>query len=242
MTYCPQADARVTRCDTVSSAAAGATDGAVCGSRPGRLRSARRHGHAGALVLLAAAGLAACVGPPLPALSWARLPLQAPGEAIGASLPARAGDWRLASVTLPGYLQRDAVLVPAAGAPLTQLVPLAGLRWGEPLAETVPRLLRRDLARALGSAEAAPAVAAAGAAHVRVLRVELLAFEQAAAGGPLAVAARYTLAEPGALRVGEILFQQPLESAGAESLVLAHRAAVASLARRLAAVMNTAPG
>lgn len=222
------------------------------GPSKARPRFAGRRWRAGVLVLLAAGGLAACAGPPLPALSWARLPLQAPGEPTPASLPTVAGGWRLASVTLPGYLQRDAVLVPADGAPQTQLVPLAGLRWGEPLAETVPRLLRRDLALALGSAEGAapaggrvtgpgaPPEAAPAAAPARVLRVELLSFEQAAAGSQLAVAARYTLAEPGALRAGEIVFLEPLQGSGAEALVLAHRAAIATLARRLAAALGAA--
>ena len=258
MKHCPPSDAQAPGQGAAHDARHEARCGAdaagaeLRGSSKAGVRAAVWPWRAGALVMLAAGGLAACAGPPLPALSWARMPLQAPGEPLAASLPTAVGGWRLASVTLPGYLHRDALLVPAAGAPQTQLVPLEGLRWGEPLAETVPRLLRRDLALALGSAEgAAPAGggvtvpgaapgASPGAAPARVLRVELLSFEQAAVGGQLAVAARYTLAEPGALRAGEIVFREPIQGPGAEALVLAHRAAIATLARRLAAAMKAA--
>jgi uncharacterized protein len=187
--------------------------------------------------------LAACAGPALPPQVWARLPLDAPvaASATGsAPAPVRAvaasPGWRLQAVTLPGHLAHDTVRVPAAGAANTQLVPLGGLRWAEPLAEAVPRLLRRDLERTLGLPFWMPPYPAETAV-AGSLRVDLLALELAPGGRVLQVAARYTIAgaSPAPARSGEINFAQPLPGSGAEALVLAHRAAIAELALRLAA-------
>jgi hypothetical protein len=192
--------------------------------------------------LAAALLLAACAGPALPPAQWWRLPAEAtpPLAAAAASSPQV---WQLVGgVPLPGHLERDALLVPgAAGGGALQ--PLGAARWAEPLRDAVPRLLRHDLARALG-APLWTAPLPPGVQPTRQLRVELLAFDVAPGARGVTVQARYSVTGPGlAPRAGEIAFSQLAAAAGVAgvaggdataALVQAHRDALALLAQRLA--------
>lgn len=194
-------------------------------------------------LLLAAALLAGCAGSPLPAAQWARLPAQPPAAVVAAAQPA-SGTWQLlGAITLPGHLDQGALLLPAA-AGSTRLLAHPELRWAEPLRDAVPRLLRQDLQQALGvPLWTAPLPAALQ--PTRQLRLELLALDaQVAPAAGVAVQARWALSGPGlAPRQGELAFTQPADAGSstrdaADALVLAHRQALATLAQRLAQVLQ----
>jgi uncharacterized protein len=188
------------------------------------------------LLVGAAAGWAAgCAGPALPPVVWLRLPLDADpplpsGRAVGGG---PQGGWQLVgALGLPGHLDRDAVLVPQGrGA----LLPLAGLRWAEPLREVLPRLLRSDLGVLLGTPVwAAPLPP--GVAPTRQLRVTLQALDLSEAARTLAIRAQWSLGDPGMAAVPrQAAWTLALASADADGIALAHRRALAELAQRIAA-------
>ncbi len=207
--------------------------------------------------LLACLLMVAGCASPLPPVLWLRLPAQAPGMAgqVGAAprLAANSPGWQLtAPVLLPGHLDRDALLVPRGSAGLQ---PLGGARWAEPLRDAVPRLLRQDLAQALG----APLWAAPlppGVRPARQLRLEILALDVAADRRSVLVQARWSLADPAGAsppQLGEASFSTPANgvhvdpenvdaaaadggtSAVANALAIAHRRALWQLAQRIAA-------
>jgi uncharacterized lipoprotein YmbA len=209
---------------------------------------------AGAAPLLAfAAALAGCAAPLAP-VSWIRLPLDPPelssqsarpdtgrlAASVGAGaekpplLPGHARQpqpaWLLRPpVVLPGYLDRDAVLVPQGAAGLR---PLDGLRWAEPLRDAVPRLMRRDLERRLGAAVWLAPVPP-GASFGPQLAVELLAFDVLPDRRGVAVRARWTLSEASGAappRVFEDAFVTAAEQPGPDGLAAAHRLALWRLA------------
>jgi uncharacterized lipoprotein YmbA len=187
-----------------------------------------------AAALAAALLLAACAGPALPPAQWWRLPAEASPPVAAAAPSARV--WQLVGgVPLPGHLDRDTLLVPDAGGALQ---PRGAARWAEPLRDAVPRLLRHDLARALGS----PVWTASlppGVAPTQQLRVELLAFDVAPGARGVTVQARYSLTGPGqAPRSGELAFSQPAQGDDTAALVQAHRDAIALLAQRLVAELR----
>lgn len=203
-------------------------------------------------VLVFAAALAGC-GAPLAPVSWIRLPVDPPGQS-SPSFPQDAGHsrlpipegggpssspfpgkaaqpaWLLSSpVVLPGYLDRDAVLVPQGAAGLR---PLDGLRWAEPLRDAVPRLLRRDLERRLGAVVWLAPVPP-GASFGPRLTVELLAFDVLPDRRGVAVRARWTLAQARRAaqpRVFEDAFVTAAEQSGPDGLAAAHRLALWRLA------------
>jgi uncharacterized lipoprotein YmbA len=184
----------------------------------------------GALLLLGA-----CAGPALPTPQWWRLPAEAVPPAPPAAVPTREVWQLVGAVTLPGHLDRDALLVPVAGS-AARLQPREAARWAEPLRDALPRLLKSDLARALGT-PLWTAPLPAGVQPTRLLRLELLAFDLQPGLRGLQVQARYSLAGTGlAPRAGEIAFVQAVAADDTEALVLAHRAAIATLAQRLAAL------
>ena len=197
--------------------------------------------HRTAAAALAAATLllAACAAPELPPLQWVRLPVLAPASAAAAS-PAPAGVaaaepvWQLMlPVALPGHLDRDALLVPQGAAGLQ---PLAGVRWAEPLRDAVPRLLRADLAAALGRPVWASPLPP-GVVPTRQIRVELLALDVAEGRVGVTLHAQWSVAQPGggsAPQLGQAHFTELASGADADALVLAHRAAIARLAQALA--------
>lgn len=185
---------------------------------------------------LSVVGLAGCASP-LPALQWVRLPAEPAQRAAPlVAAPAHAGTvWQLvAPVALPGHLDREALLLPQGRAGLQAL---GAARWAEPLREAVPRLLRLDLARALG-AEVWAAPLPPGLRPTRQLRIELLAFDITADGLGVALQARWSVADAtGATppQLGNAAFVTAASGSDADALAAAHRQALATLAERVAA-------
>ncbi|KPF53623.1 hypothetical protein D621_09865 [beta proteobacterium AAP51] len=178
--------------------------------------------------------LTACAGPALPPAQWWRLPTEATPPVAAAAPSARV--WQLVGgVPLPGHLEREVLQVAdASGA----LQPRGAARWAEPLRDAVPRLLRHDLARALG-APVWTAPLPPGVAPTHQLRVELLAFDAAPGARGVTVQARYSLTGPGLPpRVGELAFTQRAERDDTAALVQAHRDALGTLAQRLGAELR----
>ncbi len=177
--------------------------------------------------------LGACAGSSLPPVHWVRLPAEAPGPAA-AQAPAVAGVWQLmAPVQLPGHLDRDALLVPQGAAGLQGL---GGARWAELLRDAVPRLLRQDLEREFG-APVWTAPLPPGVLPTRQLRVELGAFDVEADRRSVLLMARWSLVDAkGSTRpmVFDARFSTPTTGASADDLAIAHRQALAQLARRIA--------
>lgn len=162
--------------------------------RAGSMHPGRR------LALAATVALAAGCATRVPATDWIRLPLDFPAALTG-SLPKpgeqgamTAAVWQLVlPLELPGHLGRDAVI--AAQGP-TRLTALAGARWAEPLRDAVPRVLRADLARALGT-EVWTVPLPPGVVPTRQLRVAIDALDAAADGRLVELRARWSIADPG---------------------------------------------
>jgi uncharacterized protein len=173
-------------------------------------------------VAVAAVAAAATVVPVVPVT-----PAVAPTPAV----------WQLAMpVRVPDYLDRDAVLVPQGQAGLQAL---PGQRWAEPLRESVPRLLRADLAALLGEARVWSAPLPAGVQVTRLLRVELLALESNAERSAVVLRARWSISDPNGRAAPEAhsaAFDVPSAGLEVDSLVAAHRMALWRLAERIAGV------
>jgi uncharacterized protein len=196
---------------------------------------------AAALALLLLAG---CTAAPVPATTWLRLPADAavaspPAPTAPSALPSATTEvWQwMSPVVLPAHLDRDTLFVPQGGG--AAMLPLAGVRWIEPLHEALPRLLREDLARAAGTplwrAPLPPGLVA-----TRQLRIELAAFEIAADGRVLATQARWSIADARGNtppRLHEARFDTAATGSRAEAWAAAHRQAITTLATRIAATM-----
>lgn len=186
--------------------------------------------------LAALVSLGGC-GTPLPPISWVRLPVEPVGVTMppASTQPASTGTWQLmAPVTLPGHLDRDALLVPQGAAGVQ---PLGGVRWAEPLRDAVPRLLRQDLARR-GGQPVWTVPLPAGLSITHQLRVEISAFDVGADGRSVQVQARWSVADArGAVppRLHEAAFTTPALGGDASALAAAHRLALWELAGRIAA-------
>lgn len=183
------------------------------------------------LVLALTCLLGACATP-LPPVTWVRLPVDDVVATPAASVPTREVWQLMAPVLLPGHLDRDALLVPSGAAGLQ---PLGGVRWAEPLRDAVPRLLRADLSRLLGT-PLWTAPLPPGVTPTRQLRVEFLALDVTPDGRGVTLQARWSLADPAggsAPALGEASFIEPAASAQPGALAAAHRSAL----RRLAVTM-----
>ena len=188
--------------------------------------------------------LAGCAGTSPPVQLY-RLPLQPPVPLQAMAAPATpvVPFVLLSPVTLPDYLDRDALVVPTGAAGLQVL---AGQRWAEPLRESVPRLLRLDLATLLGDAAVHGAPLAAGTDPGRALKVELLAFEPTADRSTVTLVARWEWrvrageAGAGGRAEGGLPTSQNARLSVAagdstvEALVVAHRVALSQLAGQIA--------
>lgn len=178
--------------------------------------------------------LAAC-GTPSPPARLVHLPTQLPA---GVAVPAAVdrGAWQLLlPVRVPEYLDRDALLMPVGQAGLQAL---PGWRWAEPLRESVPRVLREDLATLLGASRVWSSPLPAGVTVQRQLRVELLAFEPSADRRELVLRARCVVLAGSAPRVETTVVRVPLAGADGDALAAAHRLALWRLAERLAALAD----
>ncbi len=179
--------------------------------------------------------VAGCASP-LPPVTWVRLPVAAlPAGADAAPALASRQVWQLmAPVSLPGHLDRDALLV---GQGTAGLQPLAGVRWAEPLRDAVPRLLQQDLSSAWG-APVWTAPLPPGVRPTRQLRVAFDALDVAADGRGVRLQARWSFADvagASAPQVGETAFLTPAAGADADALAAAHRLALWQLAQAIAA-------
>ena len=145
-------------------------------------------------------------------------------------------NWQLMQpVVVPAYLDRDAVLLPQGQS---GLLALAGHRWAEPLRDSVPRVLRQDLATLLGESRVWIAPVPPGVVIARQLRVELLALDAAADRSAVLLRARWSLADPAGAsppRADVVALTIPSAGTDVDSLVAAHRLALWRLAERIAA-------
>ena len=181
--------------------------------------------------------LSGCAGTGSPPVQWLQLRAAAPaGAAANANPGPSPFVWQLAlPVRVPDYLDRDVLLVPQGQAGLQAV---AGYRWAEPLRESVPRLLREDLATLLGEARVWSAPLPPGLVIQRQLRVELLALEANAARTAVELRARWSVADAAgsaAPRVDSAVLSVPSAGSDADSLAAAHRMALWLLAQRIAA-------
>jgi uncharacterized protein len=188
---------------------------------------------------LTAASLVACAGSsaPIQLYQMRAAPPVAVAVAVAATASPPTAVWQLATpVRVPDYLDRDAVLVPQGQAGLQTL---PGQRWAEPLRESVPRLLRADLAALVGEARVWSAPVPAGVVVNRLLRVELLALEANAQRSAVVLRARWSISDPGGRVAPEVqILNLSVPSAGTDvdSLVAAHRMALWRLAERIAGI------
>lgn len=183
---------------------------------------------------LAAGGLAGCSSSPPQQLYQLRAEAPADGLPPPPAPAANAPVWTIGPISLPEYLDRDAILRPQGQAGLGAL-PLQ--RWAEPLRDAVPRILRQDLARLRGVDKVWAAPAPPGVNAEWQLRVEIQQFEAAADGRSVVLQARWWLQDPaGKLPavVRERRLSVAIGGAGADELVAAHRALLGVLARVIA--------
>ncbi len=190
----------------------------------------------GSLCLVTAAALMACATSAPPQLLHLRTSLPIAAGSGGPSATASATNWQLVTpVRLPDYLDRDALLVPQGQAGL-QTIP--GYRWAEPLRESVPRVLRQDLASLLGEDRVWTSPVPDSVAIDQQLRIELLAFESNAQRTAVVLQARWIVSKKGSASVGRshsATVTVPSSGADADSLVAAHRQALWLLAQRIVA-------
>lgn len=169
-----------------------------------------------------------------PATRWYELR----GEPPGPRPAPRPGDgalWEVSgTVTLPGALDRDTLVV-ASGA--AGLQPLVGHRWAEPLRDSIPRLLVADLALLRGEGLVWRAPVPAGVAVARRLRVEIVSLLADDARRALRLQARWwltdTRASAAAPTLGNADFSVELADRSVDALAAAHRLALWQLAMRM---------
>lgn len=207
----------------------------------GQRQAPGRGGISAWLASTAAAGmLAGCAS--APPLQLVVLPTASPVAAAPRTANATATDnatntlnWQLVlPVRLPDYLDRNGILVPQGPAGLQAL---PEQRWAEPLRESVPRLLRQDLATLLGESRVWTAPLPAGLVVQRQVRVELTGLDVNDARNAVLLRARWTLVNPAGAqppRIESAVLSVPSTGSDAQSLALAHRLALWRLAERIA--------
>ena len=174
--------------------------------------------------------LGGCAGPaPAPRLLQMRA-----ATPVAAPPAVNQGVWLLVlPLRLPDYLDRDAILVPQGQAGLASL---PGYRWAEPLRESVPRLLRNDLATLLGEARMWSSPLPPGVVAQRQLRVDVLSFGSSSDQRTVQLSARWSVVDmSGATPARAEKAELSVDVAGsdADSLVAAHRLALWQLAQRI---------
>lgn len=193
------------------------------------------------LLLITFAALLAACGTPSPPARLVHLPTALPAS-VSPPAVVDHGHWQLQlPVRVPEYLDRDAMLLPQGQAGLQAL---AGWRWAEPLRESVPRVLREDLASLLGAGRVWTSPLPPGISVRHQLRVEVLAFEAAHDRRELLLRARCVVLDGTATRPPRaevVLVRVPLATDDGDALAAAHRMALWRLAERLVAVALSAP-
>lgn len=185
----------------------------------------------GSIVVL----LQAC-GTPSPPARLVHLPTALPAGVI-APAPVDRGHWQLLlPVRVPEYLDRDALLLPQGQAGLQAL---PGWRWAEPLRESVPRVLREDLASLLGASRVWSSPLPAGVTVRHQVRIELLAFEPSNDRRELLLRARCVVLDASGTsppRAESISVRVPLAAEDGDALAAAHRLAMWRLAQRVISI------
>ena len=186
------------------------------------------------LSLALLAGCASSVPANVPLFRLSATPPVAMPAAAAAN--AAAPNWQLMQpVVLPAYLDREALLLPQGqGGQLA----LSGQRWAEPLRDSVPRVLRQDLAALLGESRVWTTPLPAGVVIARQLRVELLALDVAPDRAAVLLRARWSLADAAGTappRAESLTLTIPSAGPDIDNLVAAHRLALWRLAERIAA-------
>lgn len=189
-----------------------------------------------AVVALVLVGCAA----PVPPATLLRMPLAAPASLVEPTPPLPALQ-RVAVQWMPlqlaDHLDRDA-LVWARGPGTLQRSDHA--RWAEPLRDTIPRLLRHDLAQLLGADHVRTAPLPEGLVPPHKLRLALDALDLQQDRRTVRLQARWTLADAVPPVSGQANFTVQAASVGLDDVVLAHRQALAQLAVRIAASLPVA--
>ena len=190
------------------------------------------------VLALATAALVTACGTPGPAPRLYQLRTEAPSGSPAPStvaVPNAQGVWELASdVRVPAYLDRETLVV-LDGTSRLEL--LEGQRWAEPLRDTLPRLLRHDLALLRGASNVWLAPAPPGVNVNRQLRVEVLSLQASRARGAVLLQARWWFtgdrsAPPQALTAE---LQVPVSNINdGDAIAAAHRLALWQLAERIA--------
>jgi uncharacterized protein len=179
--------------------------------------------------------LALCTGcAGSPPVHLYRLSAELPAGAAVVQPLANAPRWAFISVTLPDYLDRDAILVPTGQAGLNSL---PGQRWAEPLRDAVTRVMRADLTRLRGADRLWSLPLPQGVTAQAYLKVELLSFEAAPDRSVVHLAARWWLTDPSGARptqVHQARFDTAVQGADVDALAAAHRAALWTLAQDIA--------
>lgn len=138
----------------------------------------------------------------------------------------------IGTVNLPDYLNRQQLVIRGDGG---RLLMRDGERWGEPLEDSVRRVLGDNLGRLLGPGRLVFLPTPPGVETNQRLQVEITAFE-ATAQQVVHLNARWSLSPakgPGTLRESRIV--QTIETGDASSLVTAMNQALLQLAKEIAA-------
>ena len=199
--------------------------------------------------------LAGCAGS-TPPTRWYELRNDLPtGVVAPPSAPGDGSVWEVSNdLGLPGALDRDTLML-ASGA--ATLLPLAGHRWSEPLRDSIPRLLVRDLGSLRGPGLVWAAPAPADVPVARRLRVELSMLQAGNDRRTLRLQARWWLVDsrfrpaavrtseaaraappagpdPAPTRAGNVDLEVAVGGGSVDALAGAHRLALWQLAERIA--------
>lgn len=138
----------------------------------------------------------------------------------------------IGTINLPDYLNRQQLVIRGSGG---QLLIRDGERWGEPLEDSVRRVLGENLSRLLGSGKLVFLPAPPGIDPSRRLQLEITAFE-ASAANEVRLDARWSLSRTqgaGTLRESHIVLAMAGNDASA--MVAAMNQALLQLASEIAA-------
>lgn len=136
--------------------------------------------------------LAGCAGSVSPPARLYQLRAEPPSSPAATPVAGNAV-WQLGRVDVPGYLDRDTLLMPTGQAGLR---PLSGNRWAEPLSDALPRLLRQDLARLMGADKVWGQPLPPGVRITQQLQVEIQRLDASPLGDAVVLQARWTLVDP----------------------------------------------
>jgi uncharacterized protein len=179
-------------------------------------------------LLLSALLLSACAT--TPASRYYLLdPLAGPPIEKAADTGSRLG---IGTINLPDYLSRQQLVIRAAGG---RLLMRDGERWGEPLEDSVRRVLGENLSRLLGPGKLVFLPAPPGIEASQRLQLEITAFE-AGANNEVRLDARWSLSRTqGASILRESRIVLAMTTDDASAMVAAMNQALLQLANEIAA-------